>query len=202
MSGGKRGRDYWRLATAAVCGAILLLGLAAGNHWHRAAKAGVASPLEKTLESSARTAQPSFAAVPLSPPILHVPKLTPGFKSPPSAVRPELAHSSRKLPAAVAEVLSATLGHDDARYSVKNVQGGYTAENPANHLTASFTDEGLGLRLRQAHWGMKLAGWAYDDNVVAPSRVAPHVIANRAEYAGKGFVEWREACASHNGAIL
>jgi hypothetical protein len=58
MNGGKRSRNYWRIAARIASGAILLAGLAAGSRWHRGAKAAGPSPLEKTLASSARVAHP------------------------------------------------------------------------------------------------------------------------------------------------
>ena len=190
MSGGNLARDHRRLTAGVVCGAILLAGLTAGSYWHRAAKKDVTSPLEASLASSLPAAHSSFAPAPPPPAISHLTKLTPSPEAAALALRPELARSPQKFAAGLAPALSATVGRNDPQYSVKNFQGRHSTENQANHLTASFTDEGIELRRHQAHWGMRLTGWGYDENMVAAARVAPHVIANRIEYARKGLAEW------------
>lgn len=106
------------------------------------------------------------------------------------SLRPELTSSLRQLPPVAAPIISATLGSHDAHYRVKSLGGRFSTENPANHLTASFTAEGLDLQRRHAHWEMKLVGYGYDENVTTPANVAPHAIANRVEYSREGLTEW------------
>jgi len=87
-------------------------------------------------------------------------------------------------------IISATLGQHSPQYTVKKARIGYSTENPANHLTARFTSEGIGLQRLHAEWGMQLTGWGYDANVTAAAKVAPHSTANRVEYARENLTEW------------
>jgi hypothetical protein len=100
----------------------------------------------------------------------------------PLTLRPEFSSSSHQLPAAVASSISSALGSNDAHYSVRISGGRYSAENPVNHLNASFADEGISLQQRDTRWGMNLTGWGYDQNIQTSASVAPHAIANRIEY--------------------
>ena len=64
MSGGQRSKNYRQPILGTACGVILLAGLAAGGHWHRAAKAAGTSMVHTTLTSGARAVQSSFAPPP------------------------------------------------------------------------------------------------------------------------------------------
>jgi hypothetical protein len=115
MSGGNRNKDHRKLATGLACGGILLAGLAAGSHWHRAAKTGIASPLSATFVSNALAARPSSvpAADPLatfrlaqqSLAIPHPVKRTPAPKSPASELPAAAAFSPTISPVARARAV-------------------------------------------------------------------------------------------------
>src|SRR5277367_2518956 len=157
MSGGNRSRDHRKVVGGFACGVLLLAVLAAGNHWHLVAKTGSASPPDSTAASSLSAAPLSSATASSAPTprhsaILSPTKRTRAPESAAPAMRSALARNPQKFSAGLAPVLSATLGRDDARYSVKNLRGGYSTENPANDMTASFTDEGVEIRREQAHW--------------------------------------------------
>lgn len=104
-------------------------------------------------------------------------------------LQPTLSRSTHQVPADAMPVISATLGLHNPQYIVKKARGGYTTENPANHLTARFISEGIGLQRLQAHWGMQLTGWGYDGNLTTAAKVAPHSTANRVEYARENLTE-------------
>lgn len=87
MSGENRSSDYRKPAARIVCGGILLAGLAAGSHWHRAAKPGVAPPLETTLTLIASAVRPSstLASSPLASPPLAISHRAKGTSAPESS---------------------------------------------------------------------------------------------------------------------
>jgi len=85
--------------------------------------------------------------------------------------------------------MSATLGQHDPHYKIKNSSGSYNTENPANHLTASFADEGISLQQRDTRWGMNLTDWGYDQKIQMSANVSPHAIANRIEYDRENLTE-------------
>jgi len=108
----------------------------------------------------------------------------------PQGLQSQFPRGTHQLPADAMPVISATLGQHSPQYKVKKGRSGYSTENPANHLTARFTSEGVGLQRLRAQWGMQLTGWGYDGNVTAAAKVAPHSIANRVEYARENLTEW------------
>jgi hypothetical protein len=75
MSGGKRRSDFGKIAGATACGAILLAGLAAGSHRHRARHSTAAIAPAVTLATSVRTTQRSFLPAPRAHAVSHSPKL-------------------------------------------------------------------------------------------------------------------------------
>jgi hypothetical protein len=104
MTGGDRSRDYRKLAAGIACGGILLAGLAAGSHWHSAAKNGVGSPLAATLGASAAAAPPS--SVLASGPLASFPLASSLLERQPVAIshrakrQPSPQSSASELPAA------------------------------------------------------------------------------------------------------
>ncbi|MGB6845256.1 MAG: hypothetical protein WBE09_10190 [Candidatus Acidiferrales bacterium] len=105
-------------------------------------------------------------------------------------LRPEQTSGVHQIPGALVPVISATLGSHDAHYSARNFGSRFDTENPANHMTASFSTEGVDLQRHHAHWGMKLVGYGYDGNVMRSAGAAPHAVANRVEYSRAGLTEW------------
>ena len=136
MKGGKPSRDHRKLAAGIACGAILLVALAAGGHWHRAARAGVPSPLETTLASSARAPHPSFTLAPPPLAIAHVSKLAPAPESSASALRPAAAPAptnspisrarAEKIYASLPLAFEANQGQTDPRVKFLSRGAGYT----------------------------------------------------------------------------
>jgi hypothetical protein len=185
-----RSGDHGRLAAGIASGAFLLAGLAAGSHWRHVVKSGCTSPLESSAASSASGALSSSDLPRHLHTVSHQTKITPAPESAAPDLRSEPARSPQKFAAGLAPVLSATLGRNDPRYRAKNIHGKYITENPANHLVASFTDEGVELQRQQSHWAMMLKGWGYDESVVSAARVPPHATANRVEYVHEGLAEW------------
>ena len=133
MSGENRTRDYRKLAAGIACSGILLAGLAAGIHWHRAARTGFTSPLATTLASdplaSFRLAQPPLA-------ISHPAKRTPVPKSStpelPSAavssptISPIARARAMKTYAALPMMFEANAGQTDPRVRFLSRAPGYT----------------------------------------------------------------------------
>jgi hypothetical protein len=136
MSGGQRSKNYRQPILGTACGVILLAGLAAGGHWHRAAKAAGTSMVHTTLTSGARAVQSSFAPPPLPQPISHLSKLTPAPKSAVSAPRPAAASSpaissesrarAMKTYAALPMMFEANNGQTDPHVKFLSHAAGYT----------------------------------------------------------------------------
>jgi len=110
--------------------------------------------------------------------------------SAPQELQAKLSRGAHQLPADAMPVISAMLGQHSPQYTAKKARSGYSTENPANHLTARFTSEGVGLQRLHAQWRMQLTGWGYDGNVTALAKVAPRATANRVEYARENLTEW------------
>src|SRR5580658_6367362 len=101
MTGGNRSRDYRKLAARIACSGILLAALAAGSHWHRAAKTGAASPLATAFASNASAARPS--SVVASDPLASFPLAQgPVAISHPAKRQPAPQSSTPELPSAPA----------------------------------------------------------------------------------------------------
>jgi MBG domain (YGX type)/Bacterial Ig-like domain (group 3)/Beta-propeller repeat len=127
MSSQYRSKDHLKLTARIACGAILVAGLAAGSHWHRAAKAAGAWTVQPTPTSSAQAVQSSFAPPPLPQPVSHVSKLTP---APKSASSPAVSSESRarvmKTYAALPMMFEANNGQTDSRVKFLSHAPGYT----------------------------------------------------------------------------
>lgn len=105
MSGEDRDRDYRKLTAGIACGAIVLAGLAAGSHWHRASKAAGGSTRETVSASSARAEQSWLAAANLSASPTHLAKsgIIPQLAA--SAPRPAAASSPTTSPVSSAQAM-------------------------------------------------------------------------------------------------
>ena len=140
MSGGKRIRDHWKITAGFACGVSLLLGLAAGTHWHLAVKVARLVPVDATLALSVRASQPSFALAPklASPPlaISHPEKLAlaPGSAvfsrqhaaAPSPALSPAARAQAMKVFAGLPMMFEANNGQTDPRVKFLARAPGYT----------------------------------------------------------------------------
>jgi len=145
MSGGNRSIDHRKLTAGIVCSVILLAGLAAGSHWHRAAKTDATASLETTLASSASAAPAStlesdpLASFPLAQrpiAISHPAKRTAAFKSsaselssaptPSLAISPMARARGMKTYAALSMMFEANNGQTDPRVKFLSRASGYT----------------------------------------------------------------------------
>jgi hypothetical protein len=164
MSGGNRSEDHRKLAAGIACGGILLAGLAAGSHWHRAAKTGVISPLVTPLAARAAVAPPSsvLASDPLVTSqlaqqpvgISHPAKRTPAPKSSasklPSAptssptISPESRARAMKTYAALPMMFEANSGQTDPRVKFLSRAPGYTLFLTDKEAVLSLPSSSLG----------------------------------------------------------
>jgi hypothetical protein len=145
MNGGNRGKEHRKRAAGIACGGILLAGLAAGSHWHRAAESGVGSPLAATLASNASSrpssvlASDSLAIFPAARPplaISHPAKRTPARKSSgaelrsapvlPPTISPVARARAMKTFAALPMTFEANSGQTDPRVKFLSRAPGYT----------------------------------------------------------------------------
>jgi hypothetical protein len=98
------------------------------------------------------------------------------------------------LPVAAQAAVSDSLGRDDAGYHMIPAATGYQANNPAHHLDASFTSEGVAIQAGSNQLQLQLVGYGYGET--APTgRLAgdavPQANANRIEYARSAeLTEW------------
>ncbi len=108
-----------------------------------------------------------------------------------TAVRPSMT-AYAEIPAGAQSVVSATLGRADEAYRAKSSGQGYATENPANHLSAQYTADGVKIRLQNANLDLEFQGWGYGKPGVKEGQaaVAPLVDANRVEYRRGALTEW------------
>jgi hypothetical protein len=150
MSSQNRSKDHRKLTARIACGAILVAGLAAGSHWHRAAKATGASTVQTTLTSSAQAVQSSFATLPLPQPISHVSKYRSAHESTTtptgpasvysSAISPEVRAQAIKTYAALPLRFEANQGQTDPRVKFLSHGQGYTLFLTQNEAVLSVME--------------------------------------------------------------
>ena len=93
------------------------------------------------------------------------------------------------LPAAAQEPVSAALGENIKAYRVSSTAaGGLRAASPAQHLSASFTANGVSVSSGLAHVGLALRGVGYGNRLRAVGPSLPRASANRVSYAPAGGV--------------
>lgn len=108
-----------------------------------------------------------------------------------SAGRSEKA-VSHEIPTGAQSVVSATLGNSDQRYRANASLGGYATANPANHLAAQYSADGVEIRSQNANLDFEFQSWGYGERTAndGTAPVAPIANANRVEYRRGALTEW------------
>ena len=114
---------YRRLAAAIACGGILLAGLAAAGHWHRATLFPAVPPPTGTLALVSPAARRSLPSASRPGAILHLTKLTPPF---PAALSPGTHARAIQMFAALPMSFEANAGQTDLRIKFLARAPGYT----------------------------------------------------------------------------
>jgi hypothetical protein len=109
-----------------------------------------------------------------------------------STVARSSAPVSDEIPVGAQSVVSATLGNSDQRYRAKASAAGYATENPANHLAAQYSTNGVEFQSQNANLDFVFQSWGYGHRRVKDIKVpiAPVVNANRVEYRRGALTEW------------
>jgi hypothetical protein len=95
-------------------------------------------------------------------------------------------HGLTSLPLAAQGPVSAALGHDDPAYRVTSLQ----ALNPAQHLRAGFSRDGVTVASGMARLGMTLSAYGYASALEPVGSAPPRAGANRVSYAHGALTEW------------
>ncbi|HTR35624.1 MAG TPA: FG-GAP repeat protein, partial [Bryobacteraceae bacterium] len=87
--------------------------------------------------------------------------------------------------------MSAALGRDDARYQVATADGKLRTQNPAQGLSADFTQAGVRVLVgKEMRWSLAPLGYGYGDRIAKVHAATPRGEANRVEYRRGSLVEW------------
>ncbi len=94
------------------------------------------------------------------------------------------------LPVAALGPVSTALGAESPTYRVHSSAAGVELSNPAQRLSARFSEAGLRLRSGAIDEGLSLraVGYGASSTPVGPMRMSSH--ANRVRYSGSGVTEW------------
>jgi hypothetical protein len=98
--------------------------------------------------------------------------------------------SSTSLPALAQAPISALIGADQAAYHAQAAGVGYHLENPAQGLSASFTEAGVKVEAGLYTWKLALNSWGYGDAQVPVKHASPEYKANRVTYMRGAVREW------------
>jgi FG-GAP repeat len=112
--------------------------------------------------------------------------------APVPAVRPSGAVRTglSRLPPAARGPVSAAMGADSPAYRIATGGEGLQANNPAQHIGATFTAGGLVLRSDSVWTGLRLAAVGYGAALAPIAPVAPSARGNRVRYTRAGVSEW------------
>ena len=105
---------------------------------------------------------------------------------PPAPVQHRFSQAQRLGPT------SAALGAHDPAYRATADDTVLRAENPAQHMTSSFTRAGVSVSAHGVGLTMRVDGVGYGDSLTALAAVAPRASGNRVLYARPGVSEWYE----------
>jgi hypothetical protein len=94
------------------------------------------------------------------------------------------------LPVAAQAPVSAALGAEGQAYRVSRLGGEFTASNPAQRLSTSFTRSGVSVRSGITEVGLSLLAVGYGSALAPLAQVAPSANANRVLYRHPGLDEW------------
>ncbi len=94
------------------------------------------------------------------------------------------------LPVAAQGPVSAALGAEGQAYRISHPRGRFTASNPVQHLSTSFTRSGVSVRSGSAEVGLGLLAVGYGSTLAPLAQVAPSANANRVLYQHPGLDEW------------
>jgi FG-GAP repeat len=86
--------------------------------------------------------------------------------------------------------VSAAVGRDISSYQAHVTGTGVEVVNVRHKLTSAFNSQGIEVRLGNAHWGMRLRGYGYGDEIKVVEVIAPQVSFNRVEYRRGSLTEW------------
>ena len=94
------------------------------------------------------------------------------------------------LPASARGPAASALGAEDPAYRTGAAPGGFTAPNPAQRLTTTFTKAGVLVSSGSARVGMRLRAVGFGSSLTAVPEVAPDAHHNRVLYAHHYLSEW------------
>jgi hypothetical protein len=127
----------------------------------------------------------AFALLLLRGPLAEHPAPVPAVR-PSGAVQPGLW----RLPPAARGPVSAALGADSPAYRITMGGEDLQANNPAQHLGATFAAGGLALRSGSVRAALRLAAVGYGAVLAPIAPVAPTARGNRVRYTRGGVSEW------------
>jgi hypothetical protein len=94
------------------------------------------------------------------------------------------------LPQAAQAPASAAVGAEDRAYRPRASSHGFTAGNPAQRLSVSFTGSGVAVSSGSTRLRLSLRGIGYGSALTALPRATAHAAGNRVVYARPGVNEW------------
>ena len=95
-------------------------------------------------------------------------------------------HGLTSLPLAAQGPVSAALGSEGPAYRVTGLE----AINPAQHLRANFSRQGVDVASGKARLGMALSAYGYASTLEPVGSALPRANANRVSYAHGALTEW------------
>ncbi len=80
----------------------------------------------------------------------------------------------RELPEVLQNAVSGAIGQDDRSYHVERASENCRRVNPAQHLKAAWSEEGLAVQAGKLSWGLRLEAWGYGEDLAPAGRAFPH----------------------------
>jgi hypothetical protein len=102
-----------------------------------------------------------------------------------------ISHGSLlSLPLAAQAPVSEALGGDSPAYRVSADRAGFSAANPAQHLSASFARSGVSVSVGVTHVRLRLRAVGYGSTLTSVAVSTPRALGNRVVYSHPGISEW------------